>query len=208
MEKQISKQTLNRLPTYLSLLQEKEKENLKYISATEIAKILGLNHVQVRKDLSCASCAGRPKVGYETAVLIHDLEGFLGYNNSKDAIIVGAGGLGKTLLGYEGFNDYGLNIVAAFDVDETVCGTFVGEKPIFPLSRLSDMVKRMNIHIGIITTPKSAAQKTCDLLIECGVLAIWNFAPTTLQAPAHIIIQNENMAAGLAVLSNKLNKTL
>ncbi len=208
MNKQISKQTLSRLPTYLSLLHEKRSQGVKFISATEIARILGLNHVQVRKDLSCASEAGRPKVGYETVVLIKDLESFLGYNNSKDAIIVGAGGLGRTLLGYEGFNEYGLNIVAAFDLDPAVCDTYVGEKPIFHLSRLPELVKRMNIHIGIITTPKSVAQQTCDLLVNSGVLAIWNFAPTTLKAPEGIIIQNENMAAGLAVLSNKLNKSL
>ncbi|MBQ7816701.1 MAG: redox-sensing transcriptional repressor Rex, partial [Oscillospiraceae bacterium] len=98
MDKQISKRTLYRLPIYLSLLQEKEREGVEYISATTIANLLDLNHVQVRKDLSCASSAGRPKVGYETKVLISDLKNFLDYNNAKNAVIVGAGDLGKALL--------------------------------------------------------------------------------------------------------------
>ena len=117
MSGQISKQTLKRLPLYLSVLYQQNKLKVKYISATTIAKLLNLNHVQVRKDLSCASGAGKPKVGYLTTELIKDIENFLGYNNSKDAVIIGTGGLGKTLLDYDGFKSYGLNIVAGFDVN-------------------------------------------------------------------------------------------
>ena len=208
MNKQISKRTLYRLPVYLSLLQEKVKEGVEYISATSIANILGLNHVQVRKDLSCASSAGRPKVGYETKVLIKDLQNFLDYNNTKDAVIVGAGGLGKALLGYDGFKSYGLNIVAAFDVNSALCGKQINGKTIFHVDKLSELTKRMNIHIGIITAPAENAQSICDTLVKSGVLAIWNFAPVSLTVPRGIIVQNENMATSLAILSNKLNEVL
>lgn len=208
MNKQISKRTLYRLPVYLSLLQEKVKEGVEYISATSIANILGLNHVQVRKDLSCASSAGRPKVGYETKVLIKDLQNFLDYNNTKDAVIVGAGGLGKALLGYDGFKSYGLNIVAAFDVNSALCGKQINGKTIFHVDKLPELTKRMNIHIGIITAPAENAQSICDTLVKSGVLAIWNFAPVSLTVPRGIIVQNENMATSLAILSNKLNEVL
>ncbi len=208
MNKQISKRTLYRLPVYLSLLQEKAKEGVEYISATSIANILGLNHVQVRKDLSCASSAGRPKVGYETKVLIKDLQNFLDYNNTKDAVIVGAGGLGKALLGYDGFKSYGLNIVAAFDVNSALCGKQINGKTIFHVDKLPELTKRMNIHIGIITAPAENAQSICDTLVKSGVLAIWNFAPVSLTVPRGIIVQNENMATSLAILSNKLNEVL
>ena len=208
MDKRISKRTLQRLPVYLSLLQEKQIEGVEYISATTIANILGLNHVQVRKDLSCASSAGRPKVGYETTVLIKDLQNFLDYNNTKDAVIVGAGDLGKALLGYNGFRSYGLNIVAAFDINPQLNGTYIKDKPIFSIEKLPDIVKRMNIHIGIITTPAHTAQDICDTLVKSGVKAIWNFAPTSLNAPREIIVQNENMATSLAILSSRLNETL
>ena len=208
MNKQISKRTLYRLPVYLSLLQEKVKEGVEYISATSIANILGLNHVQVRKDLSCASSAGRPKVGYETKVLIKDLQNFLDYNNTKDAVIVGTGGLGKALLGYDGFKSYGLNIVAAFDVNSALCGKQINGKTIFHVDKLPELTKRMNIHIGIITAPAENAQSICDTLVKSGVLAIWNFAPVSLTVPRGIIVQNENMATSLAILSNKLNEVL
>ena len=208
MNKQISKRTLNRLPVYLSLLQEKTNEGVEYISATTIANLLDLNHVQVRKDLSCASSAGRPKVGYETTVLIKDLQEFLDYNNSKKAVIVGAGDLGKALLGYSGFKNYGLDVVAAFDTNPELCGSNVKGKPIYHTSHMFDMVSDMEIHIGIITTPAQYAQETCNTLVKAGVKGIWNFAPTSLVAPKDVIVQNENMATSLAVLSNKLNEQL
>lgn len=208
MNKQISKRTLNRLPIYLSLLQEKSSEGVEYISATTIANLLDLNHVQVRKDLSYASSAGRPKVGYETQVLIKDLQEFLDYNNSKKAVIVGAGDLGKALLGYNGFTNYGLDVMAAFDINEELCGTQVKGKPIYHISKMEDMISEMEIHIGIITTPAQFAQETCDKLVRNGVKAIWNFAPTSLSVPKDVIVQNENMATSLAVLSNKLNEQL
>jgi len=208
MNKQISKRTLYRLPVYLSLLQEKQREGVEYISATTIANLLGLNHVQVRKDLSCASNAGRPKIGYETAVLISDLQNFLDYNNTKNAVIVGAGDLGKALLGYDGFRSYGLNIVAAFDINPRLNGTFLKDKPIFNMEKIPEVVKNSNVHIGIITTPAFTAQEVCDILVKSGIKAIWNFAPTSLNVAEDIIVQNENMATSLAVLSNKLNESL
>ena len=208
MDKQISKRTLYRLPIYLSLLQEKEREGVEYISATTIANLLDLNHVQVRKDLSCASSAGRPKVGYETKVLISDLKNFLDYNNVKNAVIVGAGDLGKALLGYNGFNSYGLNVIAAFDTNEEICGTQVKGKPIYHIDTMESRLARLDISIGIITTPARFAQATCYKLVKCCVTAIWNFAPTSLNVPKDIIVQNENMATSLAVLSNKLNLTM
>ncbi len=208
MSKQISKRTLQRLPVYLSLLQEKQREGVDYISATTIANLLGLNHVQVRKDLSCASSAGRPKVGYETTVLIRDLQEFLDYNNTKDAVIIGAGDLGKALLGYNGFHSYGLNIVAAFDINPQLNGTYMKDKPIFSMEKLPELLRRMNIHIGIITTPAYTAQDVCDILVKNGVKAIWNFAPTSLNVPQDVIVQNENMATSLAILSNRLNERM
>lgn len=208
MDKQISKRTLYRLPAYLSLLQEKSAEGVETISATTIANLLGLNHVQVRKDLSYASHAGRPKVGYKTDILIKDLENFLDYNNRKETVIVGAGDLGKALLGYSGFKSYGIDIVAGFDVNPNICGTTIKGKPIYSVDSLLEYVKNKEINIGIITTPSSSAQKICDILVEAGVKAIWNFAPTFLNVPDGIIVQNENMAAGLALLAGKLNDRL
>ena len=70
------------------------------------------------------------------------------------------------------------------------------------------MCRRMKVHIGIITVPAAQAQIVCDQLVAGGVLAIWNFAPVHLSVPDHILVQNENLAASLAVLSKHLKKTI
>ncbi len=208
MEKEISRATLKRLPTYLSYLKALPSEASANISATALAAGLHMGEVQVRKDLALVSDGGRPKIGYNRERLIADIENFLGYGNSNDAVLIGAGKLGRALLGYGGFAEYGLNIVAAFDANDTLIGTTNGGKPIMHLSRLGEVCQRYKIKIGIITVPAEYAQGVCDLLIENGILAIWNFAPKHLNVPDGILVQNENMAASLALLCKHLNERM
>ena len=208
MEKEISRATLKRVPTYLSYLKALPSEASANISATALAAGLHMGEVQVRKDLALVSDGGRPKIGYNREHLIADIENFLGYGNSNDAVLIGAGKLGRALLGYGGFAEYGLNIVAAFDANDTLIGTTNGGKPIMHLSRLGEVCQRYKIKIGIITVPAEYAQGGCDLLIENGILAIWNFAPKHLNVPDGILVQNENMAASLALLCKHLNERM
>ena len=197
--KEISKAVLKRLPGYLSYLKGLD---VQYISATAIAMALDMGEVQVRKDLAAVSDGGRPKIGYERTALMEDISSFLGYDNTTDAILVGAGKLGQALLGYSGFDAYGLNILAAFDA--APFGTEAEGKPVLPISALPEFCQSRNVLMGIITVPASAAQQVCDQLIDCGIKAIWNFAPTHLEVPEGILVQNENMATSLAVLSMHL----
>lgn len=206
MTPNISKHTLQRLPMYLSYIQGLPEDAPKNISATTIAEALQLNDVQVRKDLASVSSSGKPKVGYNVKDLIAELEAFLGYNDIDNAVIVGAGSLGKALLNYSGFKAYGLNIIAAFDLCEEPT-EFQG-KTVFPIAQLGSFCRKVNVHIGIITVPASSAQEICDLLVESGIRAIWNFAPVHLVVPDGILVQNENMASSLALLSNHLREQM
>lgn len=206
--KSVPKPTLLRLPVYLQYLTEKKAEGVEQISATKIGEDLKLYYVQVRKDLASVGAAGKPKTGYEINSLIDTLINFLDYDNAKDAVIVGAGQLGRTLLGYDGFASYGLNIVAAFDIDPAVVGTSVKGKQIMTIDKMKNLCERLNIHIGIITVPSRSAQCVAELMVKCGIMAIWNFSPVHLDLPDDIIVQDENVAASLAVLSNKLSGKL
>ena len=201
--KEISKAVLKRLPGYLAYLKTIPHNGPAYISATALANALGMGEVQVRKDLALVSDGGRPKLGYLRESLIDDIEQFLGYDNTTDAVLIGAGKLGQALLGYSGFGEYGLNILAAFDIlpDEDAC---TGNKPIYHISQLESFCRSNKVLMGIITVPSPFAQQVCDQLISCGIKAIWNFAPTHLEVPANILVQNENMATSLAVLSMHL----
>ena len=201
--KEISKSVLKRLPGYLAYLKSLPEGTATYISATALANALGMGEVQVRKDLALVSDGGRPKIGYFRESLIEDISQFLGYDNTTDAILIGAGKLGQALLGYGGFGAYGLNILAAFDVEPTAEMTQEG-KPIYPMDKLESFCRNNNILMGIITVPGKYAQEVCDRLIQCGIKAVWNFAPVYLDVPANILVQNENMATSLAVLSMHL----
>lgn len=201
--KEISKSVLKRLPGYLSYLKSLPEGTATYISATALANALGMGEVQVRKDLAMVSDGGRPKVGYLRESLIEDISQFLGYDNTTDAILIGAGKLGQALLGYIGFEAYGLNILAAFDAAPSAEQTDEG-KPIYHIDQLESFCRSHNVLMGIITVPAQHAQQVCDQLIAAGIKAIWNFAPTHLDVPQNILVQNENMATSLAVLSMHL----
>ena len=205
MNENASKSTLKRLPFYLDLLKQKRKQNIKHLSSSQVAKELGLHDVQVRKDLATASkLGGKPKVGYEIDELIRDIEEYLGCYNINKAVLVGVGSLGKALLGYKGFKDYGLEIVGAFDSYSGIVGDEIKGVVVHSMERLASYIKENDIHIGIIAVPSQYAQEVCDKLIEAGVQAIWNFAPIVLKERENVIIQTENMASSLAVLSRHL----
>ena len=202
-QKKISKSVLKRLPGYLSYLKSMPENSPTHISATALANALGMGEVQVRKDLAMVSDGGRPKIGYLREALIDDIEQFLGYDNTTDAVLIGAGKLGQALLDYKGFQEFGLNILAAFDVAPKMDIT-EGGKPVYPVEQLESFCKKNKILMGIITVPGDYAQDVADRLVGCGIKAIWNFAPTHLEVPAHILVQHENMATSLAVLSMHL----
>ena len=202
-KKKVSKSVLRRLPGYLGYLKSMPQDGPSHISATALANALGMGEVQVRKDLAMVSDGGRPKIGYLREALIEDIEQFLGYDNTTDAVLIGAGKLGQALLDYKGFEEFGLNILAAFDVAPKMDVTDAG-KHVYPLDQLEAYCRKHKVLMGIITVPGEYAQEVADRLIACGIKAIWSFAPARLEVPGHILVQYENMATSLAVLSMHL----
>ena len=197
----IPKATLGRLPQYLQYLKELSQAN---VSATAIAKGLSLGEVQVRKDLASVCGAGKPKIGYETDKLITDIESHLGYERLTNAVLVGAGKLGRALLDYDGFEDFGVKIVAGFDCNETVLTK--GTKDILPIRDIEVYCREHDVKLGIITVGQGSAQDVCDKLVESGIKAIWNFAPVTLKVPNEVLLKQENLALSLAYLNNQISK--
>jgi len=202
----IPEASLRRLPVYHRFLTELVE--IPFISCSTIARALDLDPTQVRKDIELTGIVGKPKVGYSLPGLMRRIEDFLGWNNTKDAFLVGAGSLGSALLGYQKFQQFGLNIVAAFDTDPGKVGQQVHGKEILHLDKLRDLAQRMHIHLGVLATPAGAAQQVADLMVEGGIRAIWNFAPVHLRVPSFVILQNEDLYHSLASLSFKLERRL
>ena len=194
----ITPATLKRLPIYLRILKEKSKEE--YISSTTIAENLRISSIQVRKDLaSISKVSGTSKKGFKISELIAQIEEFMGIEKSHIAVLVGAGKLGQALLHHEGFeND--IRIIFAFDKDEEKCDNI----RVFNMDKLQELVRDEHVDIGVITTPKDVAQEACDKLIEGGVRAIWNFAPTLLKVPKGVVVKNEDLSASLLLLAKQL----
>ena len=198
--------TIKRLPTYLHILKRLQAEGEEYVSTTALINELDFKPILVRKDLVLMGIPGKPRTGYCLKDLIQAIEEFLGWNNTDEAFLVGAGALGSALLGHKPFEENGLKIIAGFDVDPERVGKTIHGKKIFHLSKLKNLAQRMNVKVGIITVPWQAAQEVADTLIDAGILGIWNFSMLKLKTPSEVVCHNENLSGGLAVFSVKLRQ--
>lgn len=195
---EVSKATLGRLPTYIKYLKSLP-ESVKTVSATTVAKALGLGEVGVRKDFASLCGAGRPKIGYIREELTRCFEEHITPQNGY-AVVVGAGKLGTALLEYTGFEEYGCSILAAFDKKITAPNILLSGKEILPMEALPEYCEKNSVNIGVIAVPAASAQSVLELLCEIGIKSIWCFAPGKLRAPADVTIRYENLALSLAHL--------
>jgi redox-sensing transcriptional repressor len=196
--------TLKRLPLYLRLLRRMKEAGEPYASGAVVARELELDPIVVRKDLAITGAGGRPRLGFEINEIITAIEEFLGWSNTSDAFLVGVGNLGTALLGYQGFEQHGMRIAAAFDANPALVGKKIHGKTILDIKKLPELAKRMHVQIGIITATASVAQGIADAMVEGGIRGIWNFTPTKLIVPKNVILQREDLASSLAVLSHRL----
>ena len=182
-----------------------KKEGKINTSAPQIAAVLGFSEEQVRKDLQVVTkSSGKPKAGRVIDELIHDINEFLGYGDTTGAVVVGCGHLGEAFMKYEGFLEYGLEILAGFDVASKKIGKIINGKKIYSMNNLEKIIMQLNVQIAIITVPSEEAQGVVDRLVNCGIKGIWNFANVHISAPDDVVIETVNLASSLAVLSHKL----
>lgn len=205
----ISIKQLRRYPVYLKYLISMRDSGVTVITSPIIARALELSEELVRKDLQAVtSVKGVPSKGRDINCLINDIEEFLGYHNGRDAIIVGVGHLGMAFMNFSGFEEYGLNILLGFDIDPQIIGQEINGKKIFSMDKLEDLIKRLNIHLAILTTPSDVSQEVAKRLEKAGIRAIWNFSSERLDVSENVVVENVNLASSLAVLSHKLEKKL
>ncbi len=201
MKNTVPRPTLERLPRYASGLEKLIREGVTTVSAVRLAKALALGEVQVRKELAMVSGAGKPRIGYEANTLLSDIKRFLGEDSPIEAVIIGAGKLGCALLGYRNFEEVGVTINAAFDITEDSSDN----SRIHGLDEFIPYCKSHAVKIGIITVPATEAQKVCNLMLDAGIKAIWNFAPTELSVPDSVSVINEKLAISLSQLRQQIN---
>jgi redox-sensing transcriptional repressor len=196
--------TLRRLPWYLSNVKLMKQRGEKYVSSTQISKEINIDASQIAKDLSYVNISGRTRVGYEVDALIDVLESFLGFTRLHRAFLFGVGNLGGALLQDSGLSQFGLQIVAAFDVNPKLVGTKLNGISIYHTDDFERMMKENDVHIGVLTVPIEIAQSITDTMVAGGIKAVWNFTPFRIRVPENIVVQNTSLYAHLAVMFNRL----
>ncbi len=197
--------TLRRLPWYLSNVRLLKKQGFQYVSSTRIAKDTNIDSSQIAKDLSYVNLTGRTRVGYNINDMIAVLEDFLGFTVMHKAFLFGVGSLGGALLRDSGLSQFGLKIVAAFDVDPAIVGTQINDIPIYHSDEFEKRMKQYGVHIGVLTVPIEIAQNITDKMTAGGIQGVWNFTPFRIRVPENIVVQNTYLYAHLAVMFNRLN---
>ena len=197
--------TLRRLPWYLSNIKLMKEKGEQYVSSTQISKEINIDASQIAKDLSYVNISGRTRVGYNIDALIEVLESFLGFTNMHKAFLFGVGSLGGALLRDSGLRHFGLEIVAAFDINPELVGKDLGGIPIFHSDDFEAKMKEYDVNIGVLTVPINIAQEITNKMVDGGIKAVWNFTPFRIRVPEHIVVQNTSLYAHLAVMFNRLN---
>jgi redox-sensing transcriptional repressor len=198
--------TIKRLPSYLHVIENAQREGRQFISGTVIADELELEPIQVRKDLAITGIVGKPRIGFPVQELIDAIYTFLHWDHDHRAIIVGAGSLATALMGYPEFPRRGLNIAAAFDTDAAKVGKVVNGKPVYGMDELTRRVGELEASIAILTVPSRVAQEVAERVMDAGITAIWNFTNVKLKVPTGVLVQKEDLSSGYAVLSVKIRK--
>jgi redox-sensing transcriptional repressor len=199
--------TLRRLPWYLAYLKLEADKGENFVSSTQISRAINVSASQIAKDLSLVNVSGKTRVGYDVKELVDVLEGFLGFKSAHKAFIFGVGSLGAALLQDRGLSQYGMEIVAGFDVNPAVVGTQINGLPVYHVDDFAKKQSEMGVSIGILTVPVDQAQHAADQMVEGGIRAVWNFTPFRIRVPKDIVVQNTSIYAHLAVMFNRLESS-
>ncbi|PXX65021.1 redox-sensing transcriptional repressor [Nocardia tenerifensis] len=197
----IPQATVARLATYLRVLATLADEGVAIVSSEELAVAAGVNSAKLRKDLSFLGPNGVRGVGYDVARLRARIEDVLGLSQGHRVVLVGAGNLGRALVGYGGFQRRGFTVVGIFDNHPDVIGLPVAGLVVRDVAGLAEAVAALEPTIAVITVPDDAAQDACDRLVAAGLQSILSFAPCELTAPASVELRRVDLAVELQMLS-------
>lgn len=199
--------TLRRLPWYLAYIDILKANGVETVSSTQISKAISVDSSQIAKDLYFLNIKGKTRIGYEVDTLSNVLSHFLGFKEIHNAFIVGVGSLGAALIHDTGLSNYGLNIIAGFDINPDIIGKKICDVPIFSIDEMQHYQQKLNASIGILAVPANQAQDAADTMAASGLKAIWNFTPYRIKVAEGIVMSNTSIYAHLALIYNRLRAT-
>lgn len=204
-DKKVSIAVIRRLPKYYRYLEELEAQGIKGVSSQELSELTGFTASQIRQDFNNFGGFGQQGFGYNVKSLKEAISDILGHDQVKNAVMVGAGNLGKTVAKYSGFKDCGLNLIGIFDRNPNNIGQELDGLQIQDVKKIENFLENKKVDIGIIVVDKESAQDICDLFVRYGLKGIWNFAPIDLKVEDDVYVENVSLTESLLVLSYFLN---
>lgn len=202
-ENGVSLSVIKRLPKYYRYLESINDRGIVRVSSKELSEITGLTASQIRQDLNHYGCFGQQGYGYNVRELMDELSKIIGVDKKYKMVLVGFGNIGHALYKYKSFGDLGYEFAAVFDKNpDDFKG---GEVAVKDIEDLPAYLKENNIDIGIIATPKQAAQDISDILCEGDVKGIWNFSPVDLKTSNGVVLENVHLDESLFTLTYFIN---
>jgi redox-sensing transcriptional repressor len=202
----ISSAVIKRLPRYRRYLADLQKKNVDRISSNELSSLIGYTASQIRQDLNNFGGFGQQGYGYNIQSLYNEISAILGLDKEYKMIIVGTGNLGQALANYTHYYKSGFIVTAMFDVNPRLIGIRINDIEVLDSERLEDYLKENVIDIGIVSTNQDSAQEVVNKLCAGGVRGIWNFAPTDLQVPEGVALENVHLSDSLHSLAYYINR--
>lgn len=204
-KKEISKAVINRLPRYYRYLGDLLEKDVVRISSKELSEKMKVTASQIRQDLNNFGGFGQQGYGYNVEYLHSEIGKILGLDTKYNLIIIGAGNLGQALANYVDFERRGFYVKGIFDINPKLIGTQIRGNVVRSADELEDYVMNNKVDIAAITVPKTKAPQIAADLVKLGIKGIWNFAPTDLNLPKDVTVENVHLAESLMKLSYRLS---
>jgi redox-sensing transcriptional repressor len=201
IESRLSRASVGRFSLYLRHLEGMLRDGTLKVSSSQLGEALGITDAQVRKDLACLGSLGHPGIGYVTEELIGAIRRLLGVDRSWRVVLVGAGNLGRALLGYRGFDQRGFRIVALFDADPAKVGTRLDDREVHAVDAIPTIVAATGAELGLLAVPSERAQEVADRLVAAGIRGLLNFAPVMLRVPPEVRLVSVDLTVQLEQLA-------
>ncbi len=201
----ISMAVIRRLPRYYRFLNELLKKGVVRVSSGELSALLGLTASQIRQDLNCFGGFGQQGYGYPVDQLAAEIGKILGLNRVADAILIGAGNLGRAIANHLDFEQRGFHLRAIFDASPDVIGTTVRDLCVLDTAALDRFCEEHHPKLAVLCIPYDAAAPLVEHLKELGILAFWNFSHYDIAVnDDRVIVENVHLGDSLMTLSYRM----
>lgn len=204
----ISTPVIRRLPRYYRFLGELLDCGVTRISSRELSEKMGLKASQIRQDLNCFGGFGQQGYGYSVDDLHKEIGLILGLDHSYQAILVGAGNLGRAVATHMSFEKRGFKLIGIFDNDKNKIGQKIRENSILDMDTVENFCTQNHVDAAILCVPKGAVDSLSDRLYALGIKNYWNFSHFDLAVKfPDVIVENVHLNDSLMTLCYRISDT-